>query len=209
MYIKTSILALCFVLSVYGISQAEELIISGTYMGKNLYVQNPFSEDQLSFCTQSVYVNDRLVLENPVSSAFEVDLSFLPLNTPLEIRLVHKPGCAPQVVNVHVINYDSRFKFLTLNVDEETVKWITEHESNSGTYFIERLEDGEWIEVGDVGTQGKDANNFYKLTTLHKPGPNTYRIKLMQPEGLTIYSREVSFPGSSGKVKISTDLNEN
>lgn len=196
MYIKISILILCSLLSIFGISKAEELIISGTYMGKNLYVQNPFSEDKLSFCTQYVYVNEKLVIENPVSSAFEVDLSFLPLNTPLEIRLVHKPGCAPQVVNVHVINYDSRFKFLTLIVDEETVKWITEHESKSGTYFIERFENDEWIEVGNVGTQGKDANNFYKLTTDHKPGANTYRIKLMQPEGLTIYSREVAFQHS-------------
>lgn len=162
-------------------------------MGKNLYVQNPFAEGNLSFCTEAVYVNGRLVLENPITSAFEIHLEFLPLGSPLEIKIVHKPGCAPEIVNIQEIDNDNQFRFLTLDIDEDVVKWITEKETASGTYVIERLEGEEWVEVAQIAAQGKDANNFYKLPAIHSQGINTYRIKLTQPEGLTLYSREIAY----------------
>ena len=187
--ILTISLLLCCVLTAWG----EEIILTGVYQGKNIYVRNPLSEAKKNYCTEAVYVNEKLVLSHPAASAFEIDLSFLSLNSPVEIKIIYTAGCAPDVLNSQVITPDAHFKFLTLVVDKEMVKWITERESFSGTYFIERLEGNDWVEVGQVSSKGNSDNNFYKIRATHLTGQNMYRIKFTQPEGITLYSREVKY----------------
>src|SRR4051794_27483427 len=56
------------------------------YMGKNLYVLNPYAPSNLSspkdtvFCTDEVYLNGVKVMEAIRSSAYEINLSGFKLN---------------------------------------------------------------------------------------------------------------------------------
>ena len=57
------LLAILLVCLISGKLQGTDvLIITGVYTGKDLYVQNPILEDNRSFSTQEVYVNQVLVL---------------------------------------------------------------------------------------------------------------------------------------------------
>lgn len=175
------------------VAHGGEISITGKYQGNNLYVQNPFATDRSSYCTERVFVNDKLVLTNPVVSAFEIDLSHLPLGTPISIRIFHKDGCVPMIVNPQAIATDDGFRFLTFIVEGENLKWITTNESGSCHFYIERLEEDSWVEVADIPAKGQPANNFYKLPALHLEGFNTYRIRFVQPEGEVVYSSETTY----------------
>lgn len=174
------------------VAYGGEINISGKYQGSNLYVQNPFASDRISYCTEQVFVNNELALINPEASAFEIDLSHLSLGAPISIRIVHKDGCTPMVVNPHAIASNDGFRFLTFIVEPETLKWITTNETASCHFYIERLEEDGWIEVADIPAKGRQTNNFYKLPADHIEGVNTYRIRFVQPEGDAVYSNEAS-----------------
>lgn len=173
-------------------SHGAEIMISGQYQGQNIYVQNPFGMDRKEYCTEEVFVNDKLVLSHPEVGAYEIDLSYLPLNTPITIKIVFKEGCKPYIVNPQVIGVDD-FKFITIEVGEGEVRWITAKEPASGTYSIERFEGENWTEIAQVAAKGGKVNNFYKLPMSPASEGNIFRIKMTQPEGLTLYSREVSY----------------
>ena len=68
---------------------SKVLILTGVYSGKNLYVQNPLLPDK-HFSTEEVFVNEKLVLSHPLTSAFTMDLSHLMVDQPVEIKIVQK-----------------------------------------------------------------------------------------------------------------------
>ncbi len=170
-----------------------EISLSGTYQGKNLFVQNPFSTDTEEYCTNEVYVNGKLTLNQPKASAFEIDLSALSLNSQVEIRIVYKDHCGPKIINPQALKLDSGFKFLVCQATDSELKWITEMEPVSGIYTVERLHDGSWDSVAEIGSKNSEVNNFYKLPATHKNGLNIYRIKFTQAEGISLYSKEIEF----------------
>lgn len=187
---KLTILLLFLITAV---AHGGEINITGKYQGDNLYIQNPFAADRISYCTEQVFVNNDLILAHPAVSAFEIDLSYLPVGAPISIRIVHKDDCAPMVVNPQAIVSEDGFRFLTFIIESETLKWITTNEAVSCHFYIERLEEDSWVEVADIPAKGRQTNNFYKLPTTHFEGVNTYRIKFVQPEGGAIYSSESSY----------------
>ena len=67
------------------------LSVEGTYQGKNLYVQNPFSGSGVGFCVIAVYVNGDVTTDQVNSSAFEIDFSNLSLKVgePVTVKIQH------------------------------------------------------------------------------------------------------------------------
>lgn len=191
--LKSTIIALLLIFGILCFSFGAEISLTGTYQGKNIFVQNPFVIDTEEYCTDAVYVNGKLVLTKPQVSAFEIDLSTYPINSSIEIRIVYKDGCGPNIVNPQALKFDTDFKFLICQATPSELKWITERESVPGIYTIERLDDESWISVAEVDSKGNELNNFYKLPARHKEGVNVYRIKFTQAEGLTLYSKEIEF----------------
>lgn len=190
---KSIVLTVLIVFTTLFPNLAAEISLRGTYLGKNIYVQNPLSGNGDKYCTDEVYVNNQLVITAPKAGAYEIDLSFLSLNSPVEIRIVYKDGCGPQIVNPQVVSIDSDFKFLICQVNESELKWITEKESVPGIYTIEKLEGQNWNPIAEVNSKGSSINNFYKFPTKHDEGINIYRIKFTQAEGITLYSKEIAY----------------
>ena len=54
---------------------AEEIVLSGIYQGKNLYVMNPFAADGNGFCITGITVNGVATSDEINASAFEIDLT--------------------------------------------------------------------------------------------------------------------------------------
>ena len=103
-------ISFCIIFSYTG-SFGGELVISGVYMGKNVYVQNPSCGTASTFSTRMVYVNGILKVTNPTTSAFEVDLSNLSINTAIEIKIVYNENCTPEIINPQVIRPKNSFFF--------------------------------------------------------------------------------------------------
>jgi hypothetical protein len=166
---------------------AGEIVLSGVYQGKNIYVQNPFSADKKSFCTDEVYINDVKKMDNIKSSAFEVDLSFLAINDPVTIKILYKEECMPKVLNSYVLRPSATFQFNTFNVTPTEINWTTTGEKSEFVYYIEQLVNNNWLIVKSVSARGEKAGGIYNMPVEHKFKSNKYRIKAQDQDSHQIY----------------------
>ncbi|QHS54096.1 hypothetical protein GWR56_00475 [Mucilaginibacter sp. 14171R-50] len=79
--------------------------INGIYTGKNLYVQNPFSNSGETYCVYEVKVNGMTASDPFESSAFEIDLSkySFKLGDAVTVHIYHRDGCLPKILNPEVL----------------------------------------------------------------------------------------------------------
>lgn len=183
---------------------ADEFTFSGVYLGKNIYVQNPLSDDQSEFCTKAVYVNDLLVVNNPKTSAYEIDLSYLVINDQVSIRIIHGEACKPKVINPQVIRPKNQFQFLSVYVDSNEVRWITKSELDQGKYLLEQYLNGKWVIVEVVEAKGEENTNHYQIAPKHSVGLNRYRIKYISGDDI-FFSQAQQFFADIAPVEVLPD----
>lgn len=183
------ILATLFI-SLFSVVNAGVITIEGYYQGKNLFVQNPFNDNE--FCVVSVFVNNSKVISYPKVSAFEVDLSSLAINTPITIKILHRNNCKPKVLNKQVVMSKSRFAFTSMNVDKDAVNWSSKGEKLGGVFFLQRLSiNNSWDTVEEIECKGNLSASYYSWDAQHVAGVNQYRIKFVEEDGLIFYTKTV------------------
>ena len=101
---------LIILVSTFSVGYGNELVLSGTYTGTDIFVQNPFNRKLNKFCTEKVFVNDRIIFENPSISAYKIDLSYLKIEDLVVIRIVYSEGCVPTIVNPHALKKSKNFQ---------------------------------------------------------------------------------------------------
>lgn len=198
---KAYFLILVFFVSTSSVFSGE-LVLSGTYGGKDLYVRNPFNRNTNSFCTGEVYVNDRKVYDNPRVSAFKIDLSYLRVNDLVVVRITYADGCEPKVVNPQVLQTPETFQFLSTVVDNNAISWTTLGESN-GRYIVEHADSArKWYEVDSIATKNSLSANLYAIPAPHTAGENKYRVRYKNAE-MEVYSVEMFFTFTDNPITFS------
>ncbi|HEX2683512.1 MAG TPA: hypothetical protein VHL77_06250, partial [Ferruginibacter sp.] len=117
-------------------AQGNVIILEGNYQGKSLYVQNPFGPGGVGFCVTEIKVNGNITTDETNSSAFEIDLKQQKLNLgdKIEIKIFHKEGCKPKVLNPEVLKPRSSFEVVNMTADKDgTIKWSTKSETGKLT----------------------------------------------------------------------------
>lgn len=175
-----------------------QVILEGVYQGKNLYVQNPLSEDNRRFCARGIFVNNRLLYEQPNTSAFEIDLSYLQMGEHITVRIEHRRSCEPKIINPQVIRSPGKFAFSYIMTDKNAITWHTEGERNGGKFFVEKWVNDEWIIRRTLDCKG-DAG-VYSIPVEHFAGVNKYRVKHLQNDGIIFYSEEKTYESSEDPV---------
>lgn len=168
-------------LLVTGSAQAGEILIAGIYQGKNLFVQNPFSPDNKTYCTNEVYVNDEKAMSNIKLGAFEIDLSGLEVDDPVTIRITHKDGCAPKLINPQVIRPSGYFQIADALASGNTISWVSSGETAAFVYYVESLVNGNWIVLRKISAKGQ-AKTPYAITVADPDMAGKYRIKAQNTE---------------------------
>lgn len=197
-YLLLGVVLLC---SLKALSQ--EVVVKGTYQGKNVYVQNPLTPDQKNYCTQTVYLNGSLIINSPPrTSSFEIDLSHLQIGNSVEIRIVHSNGCKPKVINPWVLQGHSSFRFVSLTADEKNISWSVEGETANSVYYIEKLENNNWTNLSTLQVQNPQKVNNYTLSVSHHTGLNKYRVKHQERNGQITYSNVLEYNYRQGEVKF-------
>ena len=181
------------------LSAKADIEIYGVYQGKNVYVQNPFTSNMKDYCTKEVFVNDVKLMTEIHASAYEIDLSFLPVNDPVTIRITHKEDCNPKVLNPHVVKIQTTFTFNSANLEKRQFSWATKNEHAKGRYFIERYEYSHWKILNEIYSSG--AGRYVQPIT-HNSGSNKYRIKYLDERGNAIYSDVMDYESDNKPITI-------
>ncbi len=183
----------------------EEMVLEGTYQGRNLYVQNPFASSGVGFCVVSVEVNGQTSIDEINSSAFEIDfLSYqLKKGQPVQVKIEYKSDCFPRVVNPEVLRPTSSFVVTKMNVTSAgVISFSTKGESGSLPFVIEQFRWNKWVKVGEVEGIGKSVLNTYDFKAKPHSGRNKFRIKQVDFSRRPRYSREIRLTKSSTKVVV-------
>ncbi|MEH0156080.1 hypothetical protein V6R21_18170 [Limibacter armeniacum] len=190
----------CLALIASASSYAAELVIQGTYQGTNLYIQNSADESG-NFCIERITVNDK-ELKTPSASAFEIDLSYLEKNTDVTIRIFHRSGCEPKILNPNAIKQKSNFAFTFTEATPALITWKTTGEVADSYFVILKREHSEWKEYGLVYGKGSGKHNAYEFKVVHHSGENLYQIQYVRPDKATELSPVVDYMAELEQVSF-------
>lgn len=181
-------------------ASAGTVVIEGHYQGKNLFIQNPFSEAGVGFCVFEVTVNDQIATDEINSSAFEVDLGNfgLKVGDPIVVKIRHKDGCTPVVLNPEVLKPKSTFDIVKQSIGSDgTYTWIATNETGELPYIVEQKRWNKWVKVGEVPGVGKPGEHTYTFKVTPHSGENTFRVRQVDLTRKSRYSDAVKFTDPS------------
>lgn len=203
------IIASCLLLlfPLFFLAQTTGLVIEGTYKGKNLYVQNPFSEDGKGFCTIEVKVNGKTTGDSVNSSAYEINLSVygFKLGDPIKIEILHKNNCTPKILHPEHSYPDPAFNLISIELDNTgKLQWSTTKEADKTSFIIEQFRWNKWVMVGEMEGQGPGGLNMYEFQlTLHS-GKNTVRVKKLNYRGIHNVSKPASVESTMKPIQLAS-----
>lgn len=176
-------------------SVKNENTLAGVFQGEPIYIKNPYNKDTREFCVSDVYLNDRRLDLNYRLSALRVTFEGTDLFTPVSIRVVHRDSvCTSEIVNPLAVLFHSSYKFLNVYAADSGIYWTTEGEREIGTYLVEKLQNGIWVDEAEVGSEGKFELASYVHYPMYEVGPNKYRVKYDFGSGNRyLYSEEIEY----------------
>ncbi|MFT3884404.1 MAG: hypothetical protein QM724_02935 [Flavobacteriales bacterium] len=183
-------------MSVGALAQAGVIVLEGNYQGKNLFIQNPFSEAGVGFCVFEVTVNEKIATDEINSNAFEVDMANfgLKLGERVVVKIMHKDGCTPVVLNPEVLRPKSTFDIVKQAVAPDgTFSWTTTNETGELPFVVEEKRWNKWIKVGEVMGTGTPGEHTYSFKVTPHSGENTYRVKQVDLIKKARFSQNVTY----------------
>lgn len=182
------------------------IVLEGHYQGKNLYVQNPFAENGVGFCTFEVTINGEVTTDEVNSSAFEIDFSIrqLKIGDPVIVKIKHKDDCNPKVLNPEVLKPKSTFEIVSMKVSKDgKFDWTTKGETGKLTYIVEQFRWNKWIKAGEVDGNGNTAESNYTFKVTPHSGENKFRVKQVDYSGKPRYSSASRYLSTMGEITFS------
>lgn len=176
-------------------ASAGVLVLEGHYQGKNIFIQNPFSEAGVGFCVFEITVNDLVATDEINSSAFEVDMNNFGLanGDAVVVKIKHKDGCTPVVLNPEVLKPKSTFDIVKQSIASDgTYTWITTNETGELPFVIEQKRWNKWVKVGEVPGVGRPGEHTYTFKVTPHSGENTFRVKQTDLTKRARFSESVS-----------------
>jgi len=210
-----AVFTLFILLMGFSINASSQVIaLEGHYQGRDIYVQNPFSASGVGFCVYEVRVNGLVTTDEINSSAFSIDLSLLNLNfgDPVTIKISHKDGCDPIVINPEALKPLSTFEVVNISVSESgLLKWATVEESGSLDFIIEQFRWNKWVKVGEVKGVGSPKVNKYQFQVVSHYGVNKVRVKQIDSTKKPRYSIAMEYdpdmdPVTFTPLKVKKDI---
>jgi len=184
--------------------QAVEL--SGLYQGENLLVVNETNPDGVGFCCYEVRVNGQLTADEVNSHAFEVDLRSqgIVLGKGLSVRLIHRAGCAPRILNPEVVKPSPGFELVNFEASSTgNVMWTSSEERGRMPFVLQQLKWGKWVDVVRVDGLGGPGERQYETKIDPVLGENILRLTHLSPDGTLEVKGEARFSAEVPSVDFS------
>lgn len=174
--------------------RADEIVLTGIYQEKNMYIMNPFATTGEGFCITEILVNGIVTSDDINSSAFEINLSALNLKKGDNVKIVikHHSGCAPKVINPEVIKPQSTFTVTTIKIDKNNnLTFTTSGECGSLPFIVEQFRWNKWIKVATIDGKGTSGPNTYTVEVSLHSGFNRFRVKQVDYTRKPRYGKEL------------------
>jgi hypothetical protein len=189
----------------------QSIEIAGLYQGENLLVVNEPTADGVGFCCYEARVNGMLTSDEVNSHAFEIDLSALgiPLGKGVAVRLKHRSGCSPRILNPEVLQPEPGFELVSFEAAPSgEVMWTTESERGRMPFVLQQYKWDKWVDVVRIDGRGGEGTQTYSTAIQPVNGENILRLTHLAPDGTLAVEGEVSFQGNVPEIEMSFDSKE-
>ncbi len=186
-------------------SGQQSIELGGLYQGENLLVVNEPSADGVGFCCYEVRVNGLVTADEVNSHAFEVDLGSLglPLGKGVSVRLKHRSGCAPRILNPEVIQPSPGFQLVDFQAASSgEVSWTTVDEHGRMPFVLQQFKWGKWVDLVRMDGRGGPEEQFYNARIQPIRGENLLRLTHLAPDGTLAVKGEARFKGDVPEVTM-------
>jgi hypothetical protein len=94
------------------------------------------------------------------------------------VKMKHKDGCTPVVLNPEVLKPKSTFDIVKQSIASDgTYTWTTTNETGELPFIVEQKRWNKWVKVGEVMGTGKPGEHTYSFKVTPHSGENTFRVK--------------------------------
>jgi hypothetical protein len=177
-----------------------QLELSGTYQGRNIYIQNPHADTGKGFCITKILVNGKpSPVENTDAFAIQLDAFHFKFGDPVEIEIFHGENCMPKILT-NDINPKLSLSLTTLTIDKDGfLNWTISGDTCNQPFIIEQYRWNKWMKVGEVpGNKIADQNSF-RCKLSFCSGENRFRVKRIQRNGIVQISAPVNYTSAIPK----------
>ncbi len=184
------------------------IVIEGKYQLRNLFVLNGQSPAGVGFCVYEVTVNGDVTSDEVNSDAFEIDLSQFgfEIGDPVEVRVKHKDGCVPRVLNPEALEPLPTFDVKNMTVSSEgLLEWTTMNEQGGLPFIVQQFKWNKWVNLGEVKGEGTSNLNDYQFKLVPISGENKVRIIQKSYSGKVRASDSVNFTSAKDNVTYAYD----
>lgn len=202
---QIKLFTLILLLSITSIASAGVIVLEGNYMGKNIFVKNPFGGAGVGFCVFEVTINGKLSPDEVNQSAFEIDFENqgLKIGDKVIVNIKHKDDCTPEVLNPEVLKPKSTFNTIKAKVNSEGIfQWTTDNENGKLDYIVEQFRWNKWVKVGEVSGKGVPGTHDYEFKVTPHSGENQFRAKQVDYTGKPRYSKSAKYQSSSPQITL-------
>lgn len=197
--------------TVTAVSAQQSIEASGLYQGENLLVVNETNPDGVGFCCYEARVNGQVTGDQVNSHAFEIDLRSqgIALGKGVAVRLLHRPGCAPRILNPEVIAPSPGFELMSFDAEEGgEVKWVTSEERGRMPFVLQQLKWGKWVDVVRIDGLGGPGERHYQTVIQPIRGENILRLTHLAPDGVLEVKGEARFTSRTKALGFRYDQRE-
>jgi len=205
---QIKLFTLTMLLGFCGVANAGVIVLEGNYMGKNIFVKNPFGGAGVGFCVFEVTINGKLSPDEVNQSAFEIDFANqgLKIGDKVFVNIKHKDDCAPEVLNPEVLKPKSTFNSSKSSVNDDGVfGWTVDNENGKLDYIVEQFRWNKWVKVGEVSGNGTPGIHSYDFKITPHSGENKFRTKQVDYTGKPRYSKTAKYMSSSPVISLDGD----
>ena len=203
---RLHLLTLAILVGLTSFSFAGTIVLEGNYMGKNIFVKNPFGGAGVGFCAFEVTINGKLSPDEVNQSAFEIDFENqnLKIGDKVIVNIKHKDDCAPEVLNAEVLKPKSTFNVTKMTVNKEGVlEWNSENENGKLDFIVEQFRWNKWVKAGEVSGEGTPGVHKYSFKISPHSGENKFRVKQVDYTGKPRLSKKsAKYISSSPKITL-------
>jgi len=193
-------------ITVYSKSDFKEMIITGNYLGKNIYVVNPSQND--TYSVQSIFINGISTSDEIRSNAIEVNLSNFEIGTQITLRLLYDSSIGtPVIFNPHDISSKKQIQFINISVDRRNaiLTWEVDGDSIEQDIELEHYRWDNWTTIAVISPSDVSTFPKFELAFESHSGKNLFRLKYIDNDGYNHFSDNIRYTSRTPAINLLSD----
>jgi hypothetical protein len=123
------------------------------------------------------------------------------------IRIKHKNGCAPKILNPGGLRPKPTFNTESIGIEKTGIlRWSTTNEMGKLPFIVQQYKWNKWVKIGELEGMGTETKHDYEYQVSFTSGTNKFRVIQKNYQGKV--KKTISVEIESGKPMLTFIYNK-